>query len=26
MNKLLVVEDEMMTSDLLRRYFEIVGY
>ncbi len=26
MNKLLVVEDEAITSDLLRRYFEIVGY
>lgn len=26
MNKLLVVEDEVITSDLLRRYFEIVGY
>ncbi len=26
MNKLLVVEDEEFTSDLLRRYFEIVGY
>lgn len=26
MNKLLVVEDETITSDLLRRYFEIVGY
>jgi DNA-binding response OmpR family regulator len=26
MNKLLVVEDEIFTSDLLRRYFEIVGY
>jgi DNA-binding response OmpR family regulator len=25
-NKLLVVEDESITSDLLRRYFEIVGY
>ena len=26
MNKLLVVEDEVITSDMLRRYFEIVGY
>lgn len=26
MNKLLVVEDEVITSDLLRRYFEMVGY
>ncbi len=26
MDKLLVVEDEVITSDLLRRYFEIVGY
>jgi len=26
MSKLLVVEDEAITSDLLRRYFEIVGY
>jgi CheY-like chemotaxis protein len=26
MNKLLVVEDETITSDMLRRYFEIVGY
>ena len=26
MNKILVVEDEVNTSDLLRRYFEIVGY
>ncbi|MBN1426774.1 MAG: response regulator [Anaerolineae bacterium] len=26
MNKLLVVEDESITSDMLRRYFEIVGY
>lgn len=26
MNKLLVVEDENITSDMLRRYFEIVGY
>nr|MBN1229544.1 response regulator [Anaerolineae bacterium] len=26
MNKLLVVEDEVITSDLLKRYFEIVGY
>ena len=26
MNKILVVEDEVNTSELLRRYFEIVGY
>jgi CheY-like chemotaxis protein len=26
MNKILVVEDEVITSDLLRRYFEMVGY
>ncbi len=26
MNKILVVEDELITSDLLRRYFEMVGY
>lgn len=26
MNKILVVEDETITSDLLRRYFEMVGY
>lgn len=26
MNKILVVEDEIITSDLLRRYFEMVGY
>jgi DNA-binding response OmpR family regulator len=26
MNKLLVVEDQTITSDLLRRYFETVGY
>lgn len=26
MNRLLVVEDETITSDMLRRYFEIVGY
>jgi len=26
MNKILVVEDETITSDMLRRYFEIVGY
>jgi CheY-like chemotaxis protein len=26
MNKILVVEDEINTSELLRRYFEIVGY
>ncbi len=26
MNKLLVVEDEEITADLLRRYFEIMGY
>ncbi|MGF1506388.1 MAG: response regulator transcription factor, partial [Anaerolineae bacterium] len=26
MNKLLVVEDEVITSELLRRYFQIVGY
>lgn len=26
MNKILVVEDETVTSDMLRRYFEIVGY
>jgi CheY-like chemotaxis protein len=26
MNTLLVVEDEVITSELLRRYFEIVGY
>ncbi len=26
MNKLLVVEDEPTTSEMLRRYFEIVGY
>lgn len=26
MNKLLVVEDETITSDMLQRYFEIVGY
>lgn len=26
MNKILVVEDEVITSELLRRYFEIMGY
>jgi CheY-like chemotaxis protein len=26
MHKLLVIEDEEITSDMLRRYFEIVGY
>jgi CheY-like chemotaxis protein len=26
MNKILVVEDEEITSDLLRRYFQMVGY
>lgn len=26
MNKLLVVEDEIITSEMLKRYFEIVGY
>lgn len=26
MNKILVIEDEVITSDLLRRFFEMVGY
>src|SRR5512140_2918061 len=26
MNKILVVEDESLTQDMLRRFFEIVGY
>lgn len=26
MNKILVVEDETLTQDMLRRFFEIVGY